>query len=182
MTDALEMEDPMAPTLKARQISDQARGPKEDRPILDQLALDFDRIHGLVSGRLFSYIAREMQNGDISYSQQNALFILFVNGTLSVGQLATELGLSQTATSHLLDRLLARALISRIEHPEDRRRKIIALTPAGRERILDMKRFTVASYLAVLETLPEPVVASLAHSLRRMADHLPAPLLPDVDP
>ena len=105
-----------------------------------------------------------------------------MNGTLSVGQLATELGLSQTATSHLLDRLLARALISRIEHPEDRRRKIIALTPAGRERILDMKRFTVASYLAVLETLPEPVVASLAHSLRQMADHLPAPLLPDVDP
>lgn len=172
----------MATKLKARQSSEQAAGPKGDRQLLDQLALDFDRIHGLISGRLFSYIAREMQNGDISYSQQNALFILFVNGPLSVGQLATELQLSQTATSHLIDRLLIRKLISRVVHPDDRRRKIIALTPAGRERILDMKRFTVASYLSVLESLPEPVIASLADSLRQMADHLPAPLLPDVEP
>ena len=45
-----------------------------------------------------------------------------------------------------------------------------------------LKRFTVASYLSVLESLPEPVIASLADSLRQMADHLPAPLLPDVEP
>lgn len=149
--------------------------------VLEQLAVDFDRIHGLVAGRLFSYIAREMRNGDISYSQQNALYSLFVAKSLTVGQLATELGLSQTATSHLVDRLLNRELVTRVEHPDDRRRKIIALTPAGRERILDMKRYTIESYMAVLSPLPNTVVTSLAEGLRKLASHLSVPTLPDVE-
>ena len=51
--------------------------------------------------------------------------------SLTVSQLAAVIALSQPATSQLIDRLLQRGLLIRRENPEDRRQKLISVSPDG---------------------------------------------------
>lgn len=52
---------------------------------------------------------------------------------LSQLELAAELGVDRTTMAQLLDGLERRGLISRTPLPTDRRRNVVALTPAGRD-------------------------------------------------
>jgi DNA-binding MarR family transcriptional regulator len=57
---------------------------------------------------------------------------------LAPGEIERHLLLTQCTTSRLIDRLVAEGLATRITHPDDRRRQIIHLAPAGRALIARM--------------------------------------------
>lgn len=55
--------------------------------------------------------------------------------TLSAGRLAERVSLTQGTVTSILDRLESRGWIERVRATEDRRRVMVALTQAGRERL-----------------------------------------------
>jgi DNA-binding MarR family transcriptional regulator len=73
-----------------------------------------------------------LEQMDISFTQVKALFTL-ERGELSVGEIGAALGLSLPATSRSVDGLAQRGFVVRRESAEDRRSKLVALTPRGRE-------------------------------------------------
>jgi DNA-binding MarR family transcriptional regulator len=66
----------------------------------------------------------------MSFGKVKALRRL-ASGPLTQRQLAAALSTDQPYTTVILDDLQARGLVTRTPHPEDRRAKLVALTPAG---------------------------------------------------
>jgi DNA-binding MarR family transcriptional regulator len=57
------------------------------------------------------------------------------DGPKSAGELSEGTGLSSAATTALIDRLERKGDVRRIADPADRRRVLVEMTPAGRERV-----------------------------------------------
>jgi DNA-binding MarR family transcriptional regulator len=57
------------------------------------------------------------------------------HGPMTLSQLAEVNGLDAPYTTLIVDKLEAHGLVERVPHPEDRRRKLVTLTTAGREAI-----------------------------------------------
>jgi len=79
--------------------------------------------------RFFS-VAAEL---DLAPMQAHALRLLEPGETLPMSALAEELHCDASNVTGIVDRLEARGLIERRSAPEDRRKKLLAVTPAGAE-------------------------------------------------
>jgi len=82
------------------------------------------------SMRDFMGYARE---SGLSMSQLGALFQIHHRGSSGVTDLGEELGVTSSAASQMLERLVHLELIRRSEDPSDRRAKQIVLTDKGRQ-------------------------------------------------
>ena len=67
----------------------------------------------------------------LGFTQLAALYVLADGSTLTVGELAEAINRSPSATSRLIDGLVKRRLVERRAEEEDRRQKILRLTPRG---------------------------------------------------
>ena len=105
-----------------------------------------------------------------SFSQVKMLFLLEDGGEHSVSEIAGHLGLSLPAASRAVDGLIQRDFVTRRECAADRRSRLVALAPRGRE-IVD--RLTRAR-MAALETFAAELTAD-------ERDALLAALLPIVE-
>lgn len=72
-----------------------------------------------------------MTESGLSRTQIGALMCLHHQGQTAVSGIGSNLGISTPAASQLVDRLVHMQLITRSDHPNDRRVKIIALTDQG---------------------------------------------------
>jgi DNA-binding MarR family transcriptional regulator len=84
---------------------------------------------------LMASMARNLRDQNLSLSQVAALHLLDLNKAMRVGDLGSELQLSMPAASRLANEMVVRGLMERREDENDRRAKIITLSPAGRELI-----------------------------------------------
>jgi DNA-binding MarR family transcriptional regulator len=91
---------------------------------------------------------------DLSFTQARTLFLLAKNGEpMPIHAIATSLGLSDAATGRNVDQLLKLDLVERRESLEDRRVKLVSLTPAGEKLSLqhiDSKRESIRAFTADL--------------------------------
>lgn len=71
----------------------------------------------------------------LSTTQLNTLMRLYYGGSCGVSHIGDHLGITNAATSQLVQRLVEQGLLERTEDPDDRRFKQLALTPAGRALI-----------------------------------------------
>jgi DNA-binding MarR family transcriptional regulator len=83
--------------------------------------------------RSFKDFKRFLDGADLSASQANTMMRLYHTDTCSVSTVSEQLGVTAAATSQLVDRLVQMQLVSRMEDPADRRNKMLALTPHGRQ-------------------------------------------------
>jgi DNA-binding MarR family transcriptional regulator len=85
-----------------------------------------------------------MSQSGLTIAQLIALHVLAHRGAHTVGGIAACVRLSPAATSHLVDRLVQRGLVARLEHAVDRRQKQVSLSSTGRALIerLDRARLT----------------------------------------
>lgn len=72
---------------------------------------------------------------NITMPQIVCMHALRGGGARNVGAISNILSLSASATSHLVDKLYERGMVSRAEDPIDRRQKLISLTPLGVETV-----------------------------------------------
>lgn len=74
---------------------------------------------------------RFMEETGLSFSQVNILMRLFHRGMSGVSEIGDQLGITDSAASQTIDRLVGMGLIQRTEDPQDRRAKCLELTPKG---------------------------------------------------
>lgn len=91
--------------------------------------------------------------GGLGPSDYQASSLLDVEGPLTTGQLAERLGLSPSATTRVVDRLIGAGIAERVIDTADRRRTVITHTgylPAGLSELLDHVRGPIGEAVAAL--------------------------------
>jgi DNA-binding MarR family transcriptional regulator len=105
----------------------------------------------------------------ISVTELNAIAHLYRQGTITAGHLAASLGLGVAGTTTVIDHLEGGGYARRTTHPDDRRVRLVALTPGGTHAAQwVIERSTQVVAPAVAGTAPEEQ-ARLITLLRAMA-------------
>ena len=111
----------------------------------------------------------------LSMSQLGALFHIHHRGSSGVSDLGDDLGVTSSAASQMLERLVHQGLILRSEDPSDRRVKHIVLTDKGLQVLHESIRARQSWLADLAETLSgsekEEIIAAL-NILIDKADHL----------
>jgi DNA-binding MarR family transcriptional regulator len=71
----------------------------------------------------------------LSMPQFGMLMYLYSRSTCGISDIGERMDISAPAASQMVDRLVQHGLVERTEDPHDRRAKMLALTPKGRELI-----------------------------------------------
>jgi len=88
----------------------------------------FGIIRHQMMGKVFVYV----RDKGLTMAQFGALMQIFHNRICAVSDIGSELGVTNSAASQLLERLVQLNLVTRTEDPSDRRAKQIVLTDKGR--------------------------------------------------
>jgi DNA-binding MarR family transcriptional regulator len=124
-----------------------------ENSLVETLQEAFSIFRHRLMGNLFGY-ARDK---GLSMGQFGALLHIFHKGECGVSDIGNDLGITNSAASQMLERLVQLQLITRSEDPSDRRLKQIVLTDKGRQ-ILQEGILTNRNWLESLAqsmTVPE---------------------------
>jgi DNA-binding MarR family transcriptional regulator len=128
-----------------------------------------------------NFIGYARESG-LSVSQLGALFHIQHRGSSGVTDLGDDLGVTSSAASQMLDRLVQQELILRSEDPGDRRVKQLVLTGKGLQVLQESIRARQGWLPDLAETLSgsekKAVIAAL-NILIDKASHLGQPIEPD---
>lgn len=120
-----------------------------------------------------------VRESGLSMSQLGALFQIHHRESSGVTDLGDKLGVTSSAASQLLERLVQQELILRSEDPSDRRVKQLILTDKGRQVLQESIRARQSWLSDLAETLSdrekEAIIAAL-NILIDKANHLSQPV------
>jgi DNA-binding MarR family transcriptional regulator len=124
------------------------------------------------SRELFALTIRVLEAADLDVplSGLRALLALDDIDTCTLGELAEQLALSQSATSRVVDKLVTRGLVDRQTGDSDRRQVTLRATPVGTRaiaRLVDRRREAIAEIMA---SMSPPDRAQLRSGLNGFAD------------
>jgi DNA-binding MarR family transcriptional regulator len=139
-------------------MSEAAAQTSPDTELSDALH-DFFRAARRARGRA----ARRPSGDGLSLAQYHLLEPL-ADGPLTNRQVAEQAGVSSPTATRMLDLLVSRRLVTRLDDPVDRRAVLISLTPAGREAL--------AAKLAEVEQGRRKIAAALEPEEQRVAADL----------
>ena len=89
---------------------------------------------------LTRYAAADIEETGLGLSDFGVLEVLLHKGPLPVNTIGPIVDLTPGSISIAVDRLVAKGLVSRVESAEDRRVRIVALTPHGKDLIVSAFR------------------------------------------
>src|SRR3954471_4650787 len=89
---------------------------------------------------LTRYAAADIEETGLGLSDFAVLEVLLHKGPLPVNTIGPIVDLTPGSISIAVDRLVARGLVSRVESAEDRRVRIVTLTPRGKDLIVSAFR------------------------------------------
>lgn len=104
----------------------------------------------------------------VTLPQLRILFRVRAQPGIDVRGLATDLGISPSAVSQQVDKLVARAMLRRDENPDDRRHVRLELTDLGLQAAGEISRASRAHTEAVLATLDDRDLEQLSRLLARV--------------
>jgi DNA-binding MarR family transcriptional regulator len=113
-----------------------------------------ERFTRILFSKVIERLAVVVSEEHLSFSQVAALHIIDRDKTVNVNDISIKLNLSMSATSRMIDELVKKELIQRKEDQDNRRAKIISLTPSGetfmnnlsveRVKIIELSASTIA--------------------------------------
>src|SRR5262245_25474831 len=107
-------------------------------------------------------------------SDFRVLEALLHKGPLPVNTVGPKVHLTPGSISIAVDRLHAKGLVSRVESPDDRRVRVVALTAKGRALITTIFREHADAIERVAEVLSEKERAQLTEGLKKIGKHAAA--------
>ena len=99
------------------------------------------------------YALAGIQRTGLGDSDFRVLEVLLHKGPLPVNTIGPKVNLTPGSISVAVDRLYAKGLVSRVESAEDRRIRIVALTPSGKRLIVPVFRKHAAEIEKVFSEL-----------------------------
>jgi MarR family 2-MHQ and catechol resistance regulon transcriptional repressor len=132
-----------------------------------------DPVHcWLVLGKAFQAASRYLYAGleetGIDNTDFRILEALLNKGPLPVNTIGPKVYLTPGSISVAVDRLVERGLVSRVESPEDRRVRVVSLTPKGKELITPIFRKHAAEIGKVFADASPKEVRSLETMLKKI--------------
>ncbi len=125
---------------------DQIQNP---RLLSDRIAMGRALWRDLVVG-----FAAQIGRLGLSFSQLAALYAMDGTETLTVADLAEQIGRSPSATSRLVSALEERGLVQRHEEVADRRQRTLEVTADGRSLLARIDGARAEEFLAIVRPLP----------------------------
>jgi len=137
-----------------------------DRPFVQAIQELFPRVMRYLQAEE----VRELTGLGVTPGQINALLVLYFADNLTMGELATEMYLTESACTRLVDRLVKLYLVRRRDDEKDRRVVRVSLTSYGRQlaELVNSRRQHRFSELAkgLSEEEQDGLIASLRAILR----------------
>ncbi|MFY9263295.1 MAG: MarR family transcriptional regulator [Actinomycetaceae bacterium] len=110
-----------------------------------------------------------LEYSEITLPQLRLLYQVEAGGAVSAQHLADQLDVTAPTITNTVDRLVRRNLLSRVEDPQDRRRKRITITPAGYEVLETFHQHGLWYLLEAASHLTSDELRTLLHILKRLA-------------
>lgn len=104
----------------------------------------------------------------LSGSQRMVLRALLNNGPHQVSEVANELGVTLSAATGLVDRLVKAKLVTRERDQQDRRVVWVKITPDGEQAVKAAEERRRAAFREMVKNLTEADVATLCDILERL--------------
>ena len=117
---------------------------------------------------LTRYAAAGIEETGLGLSDFGVLEVLLNKGPLPVNTIGPIVDLTPGSISIAVDRLFAKGLVTRVESTEDRRVRIIALTPRGKDLIVPAFRKHSGQMKRVLSELSAKELRSLEVALKKL--------------
>jgi DNA-binding MarR family transcriptional regulator len=154
-------DDLLSPVVQAAR--DELQNP---RLLSDRIAVGRALWRELVIG-----FAAQLGEVDLGFTQLAALYAVSGTTTLTIADLAEQIGRSPSATSRVVTSLERRGLLERTEEVADRRQRVLALTQAGMAVLAGIDRARADQFLAVVRPLPMAERALVAMGVAALASH-----------
>jgi len=117
---------------------------------------------------LTRYAAADIEKTGLGLSDFGVLEVLLRKGPLPVNTIGPIVDLTPGSISIAVDRLVAKGLVSRVESAEDRRVRIVALTPRGKDLIVAALRKHSGQMKKVFSELSPEELRSLEVTLKKV--------------
>ena len=114
------------------------------------------------------YALANLEETGLGLSDFAVLEALLHKGPLPVNVIGPKVNLTPGSISVAVDRLVAKGLVSRAESSQDRRVRIVALTPRGKSVITPIFRAHVATLEKVFAGLSRDEIRQLEQQLKRI--------------
>ncbi len=134
------------------------------RQLSDRIAMGRALWRDLVVG-----FAAQLGGLRLGFAQLAALYAIDGTATLTVADLAEQIGRSPSATSRLVSALERRGLVGRREEVADRRQRQLDVTPAGRSLLAQIDGARAEQFLSVVRPLPASERALVAMGVAALA-------------
>ena len=123
---------------------------------------------------LTRYAATGIEETGLGLSDFGVLEILLHKGPLPVNTIGPIVDLTPGSISTAVDRLVAKGLVSRVESAEDRRVRIVALTPPGKDLIVSAFRKHSGQMRKLFSELSSEELRALEVALKKVGKHAAA--------
>src|SRR3984885_13764149 len=117
---------------------------------------------------LTRYAAAGIEETGLGLSDFGVLEALLHKGPLPVNTIGPIVDLTPGSISIAVDRLVAKGLVSRVESAEDRRVRIVALTPRGKDLIVKAYRMHAGQMKKVFSQLSPEELRGLEVALKKV--------------
>jgi MarR family 2-MHQ and catechol resistance regulon transcriptional repressor len=117
---------------------------------------------------LTRYAAAGIEETGLGLSDFGVLEILLNKGPLPVNTIGPIVDLTPGSISVAVDRLFAKGLVTRVESPKDRRVRVVALTPRGKELIISAFRKHSGQMKTVFSELSAEELRGLEVALKKV--------------
>ena len=145
----------------------------------DAMVEEAAALYGQASRLMDPVRLRIWEEQGITFPQLRILFRLRANSGIDLRTLADGLGISPSAASQQVDKLVERGFIYRSEDPHDRRRLRLQLTPHAEESLGEYSRIAVAYCMSIVSKLTDTDLKELSRLLRVLTElNAPPPPLP----
>ena len=114
------------------------------------------------------YALADIEKAGLGDSDFRVLEVLLNKGPLPVNVIGPKVNLTPGSISVAVDRLLAKGFVSRTESSEDRRVRVVALTPRGKSVITPIFRAHVETMEKVFAGLSRRELRQLEQQLKRV--------------
>jgi len=115
------------------------------------------------------FLGHEMRrNGPVAVSMPQLKVLNFIsrNPGTSVSSAADDLGVTKASASDLIDRLVKKGYVERVEDPSERRKVLLTLTQAGKGFLIQVKGSARSCAASVLAKVSSAKLAKVVDSLQ----------------
>ena len=111
------------------------------------------------------------QKGDVTRTQLGVLLLIHRHHLDTAKSLAQHLGISPSATTQILDGLVAAKLLNRTPDVQDRRKVVLSLTRQGHSLLKKMQRGMHQSVAAMFKPLSDGELRQLVKLQQKILNH-----------